>query len=50
MLTNTERKNIVNFLVTYYGVDPIQLVHISDRMLEATYDYAYLRLTMENEI
>jgi len=50
MLSNSERKNIVHFLVTYYGVDPLQLVNISDRMLEATYDYAYSRITMQDNM
>ncbi|MEK4496776.1 MULTISPECIES: hypothetical protein [Ureibacillus] len=50
MLSNTERKNMVQFLVKYFGLEPIQLVNISDRMLEATYDFAYSRFEMETDI
>ncbi|NLY78948.1 MAG: hypothetical protein GX072_03280 [Lysinibacillus sp.] len=49
MLTNMERKNIVHFLVTYFGVEPLQLVHMPDHMLETTYDFAYSRLEMERD-
>lgn len=47
MITEKERKNMMQFLVTYFGVDPIQLNNISDRMLENTYDFAYRRTLME---
>lgn len=50
MLTNMERRNMVNFLVTYFGVEPMQLIHISDQMLEDTYNFAYTRFEMEGDI
>jgi len=50
MLSNTERKNIIQFLVTYFGLEPIQFVNISDRMLEATYDFVYSRFEMEADM
>lgn len=50
MLSNLERKNIVEFLVTYFGLEPLQLVNISDRMLDETYDFVYSRLEMEADI
>lgn len=47
MSIEKERQNMINFLVMYFGVDPIQLVELSDRMLEITYDFAYNRKEME---
>ena len=47
MITEKERQNMKQFLVRYFGVNPVQLIHISDRMLEATYDLAYRRTEME---
>lgn len=49
MITEKERQNMIQFLVMYFGVDPIQLVNISDRMLETTYDFAYKRKEMESD-
>lgn len=47
VITEKERQNMMHFLVMYFGVGPIQLINISDRMLEATYDFAYRRKEME---
>ena len=47
MITEKERQNMMQFLVRYFGVDPNQLVNISDHMLEITYDFAYRRTEME---
>ncbi|MED3661213.1 hypothetical protein NST62_00845 [Ureibacillus sp. FSL K6-8385] len=50
MLSNTERKNIIQFLVTYFGVEPMQLLNVSDRMLEDTYNFVYSRFEMEADM
>ena len=47
MITENERQNMMQFLIRYFGVEPKQLVNISDHMLEATYDFAYRRTEME---
>ncbi|MCM3388259.1 hypothetical protein M3649_08945 [Ureibacillus chungkukjangi] len=47
MITEKERQNMMRFLIKYFGVDPKQLVNISDCMLETTYDFAYRRTEME---
>ncbi|SOC05941.1 hypothetical protein SAMN05880501_104142 [Ureibacillus xyleni] len=49
MITEKERQNMVHFLVTYFGVNPSELMNISDRVLEATYEFAYQRLEMESD-
>ncbi|MCP1145016.1 BH0509 family protein [Lysinibacillus endophyticus] len=50
MITEKERQNMVHFLVTYFGVNPNELITITDRMLEKTYEFAYQRLEMENQL
>ncbi|MDM5334267.1 BH0509 family protein [Ureibacillus composti] len=49
MFSEKERKNMIQFLVMYFGVDLIQLANLSDRMLEATYEFAYKRKEMESD-
>lgn len=49
MITEKERQNMMQFLVSYFGVEPNQLHNISDRMLEMTYDFAYRRTVMESD-
>ncbi|WP_332646065.1 BH0509 family protein [Lysinibacillus sp. 54212] len=47
MISEQERKNMVHFLVMYFGSDPNQLNNFSDSMLETTYEFAYTRTVME---
>ncbi|MCQ6276386.1 hypothetical protein JMM81_15835 [Bacillus sp. V3B] len=48
MLSNQERDNIIQFLVNYFGGNPIQLERMSDHTLENTYEFAYERKEMES--
>lgn len=47
MISQKERQNMVQFLVMYFGSDPIQLSNFTDSMLERTYEFAYTRTLME---
>ena len=49
MISEKERQNMVQFLVMYFGGDPIQLSNMSDHMLESTYEFAYRRKEMESD-
>ena len=48
MISIRERDNMIQFLVNYFGGDPIQLENMSDHSLEYTYEFAYERKEMES--
>ncbi|WP_428908095.1 BH0509 family protein [Niallia sp. Krafla_26] len=50
MVSIQERENMIQFLVNYFGGDPIQLEQMNDHTLENTYEFAYKRIEMENEL
>lgn len=47
MISEKERQNMVQFLVTYFGSDPSHLQKMNDNSLESTYEFAYSRTLME---
>lgn len=47
MMTEQERENMIQFLVTYFEAPLIQLMNMSDSTLESTYEFAYYRKEME---
>ena len=49
MISNQERDNIIQFLVNYFGANPLQLEKMNDYTLEHTYDFAYGRKEMESD-
>lgn len=50
MITNQERDNMIQFLMNYFGGDFSQLMKMNDHTLETTYNFAYERFEMENNI
>ena len=48
MISIQERNNMIQFLVNYFGENPIQLENMSDHSLEYTYEFAYERKEMES--
>ena len=49
MISNQERDNMIQFLVNYFGGEPIQLEKMSDHTIEYTYEFAYERKEMESD-
>jgi hypothetical protein len=50
MLMNQEKKNMINFLVSYFERDFNQLMNLRDDDLETIYDHAYHLTELERDL